>query len=425
MQEDVERPPSSADMVRAARDAFGSGDEPGGDGTVREGERAVERPPSSIDLVQAAREALASDAEPGSEAAVREARHRAQPPVEAASASRQPVSYDALEPSDVGVPSPSREASRERAASSRPSARRAPARRPRREVPPGPVAERRSRRAPLLGLLALAGSSIAVIAGLLSEGGPESSGPSTVTTVTTTRAPATTQLATATSAAPSSTGWEIADPGELTLVGTATAIDGGVRLTTESRRLQAGAAWLPTKQPVANGFTTTFAFQLTDREVNPGDGFAFVIQNAGGSSLPPDGVASGIGYKGLPNSVAVEFDTTYQDYENDPRGNHIAVHTRGTAVNTTHGRALVGWVSLPGMRWHDQVHTVRIDYTPGTLTLFLNGGEAPILEVDLDLDRRLRLDDGAAWLGFTASTEPGFTDVHDILGWSFEPAGEG
>ncbi len=34
----------------------------------------------------------------------------------------------------------------------------------------------------------------------------------------------------------------------------------------------------------------------------------------------------------------------------------------------------------------------------------------------------LRLDDGKAWVGFTASTEPGFRENHDILSWTFDVA---
>ena len=125
------------------------------------------------------------------------------------------------------------------------------------------------------------------------------------------------------------------------------------------------------------------------------------------------------------NSVAVEFDTTYHDYEQDPRGDHIAVHTHGTEPNTTHQQAMLGSVTPAGVRWHDQVHTVRIDYTPDTLSVFLDDLQNPVLEIGLDLSDTLRLDDGAAWVGFTASTEPGFTNRHDLLEWSIESRPEG
>ena len=53
---------------------------------------------------------------------------------------------------------------------------------------------------------------------------------------------------------------------------------------------QVGSAWA-TQQTVVNGFTTTFTFQFTNGTTPPGDGIAFVIQNA------PAGLAA-IGFTG-------------------------------------------------------------------------------------------------------------------------------
>src|ERR1051326_4277182 len=56
---------------------------------------------------------------------------------------------------------------------------------------------------------------------------------------------------------------------------------------------QVGSAWYVTKQPLANGFSTTFKFQLSNPSNPPADGFAFVIQNSGTSAIgsPPSGGA--------------------------------------------------------------------------------------------------------------------------------------
>ena len=70
--------------------------------------------------------------------------------------------------------------------------------------------------------------------------------------------------------------------------------------------------------------------------------------------------------------------------------------------------------------WDGEVHTVRIRYIPGTLDVFLDGDEEPILSVEIDLADTLNLGaDGTAWVGFSASTEPGFREAHDILDWTF------
>jgi hypothetical protein len=212
---------------------------------------------------------------------------------------------------------------------------------------------------------------------------------------------------------------EFDEVGEVRLIGSAAASGTVLRLTPSTDRSQAGAAWLTAKQAVGAGFEATFRFQISGVERNPGDGFAFVIQNTSDSAIGSEGIASGIGYKRMPNSVAVEFDTVLHDYERDPSGNHIAVHTGGTGPNTAHQSASLGSASPPFQLWDGRVHTVRIEYTPGMLTVFLDDSTNAVLSVELDLADTLRLDDGGAWVGFTASTEPGFRENHDILGWSF------
>ncbi|MGI9585357.1 MAG: L-type lectin-domain containing protein, partial [Acidimicrobiia bacterium] len=209
---------------------------------------------------------------------------------------------------------------------------------------------------------------------------------------------------------------------QLELVGSATpSPTRGVRLTKSLNQLQAGAAWLNAKQAVGDGFRTSFRFQITDVPQNPGDGFAFVVQNTARTAIGDEGIASGNGYKGIPNSVAIEFDTTLHDYEGETNGNHIAVHTVGTEPNTAHRRASLGGV-VPAIQLYDgQVHFVEIVYAPGTLTVLLDNNDTPVLEVSLDLATRLSLDEGTAWVGFTASTEPGFREAHDVFHWSFTP----
>lgn len=107
-------------------------------------------------------------------------------------------------------------------------------------------------------------------------------------------------------------------------------------------------SWFTGQQPVNSGFTTYFKFQIHTAGIccAPADGFAFVIQNATstdatygatGALLTARGVGyGGLGYAGIPNSLAVEFDT-HQDPNNgppfwDPDSNHVAV--QGCGINT-------------------------------------------------------------------------------------------
>ena len=140
------------------------------------------------------------------------------------------------------------------------------------------------------------------------------------------------------------------------------------------------------------------------------DGMAFVVQNHSPSALGPEG--SGLGYghagepntpEGIPNSLAVEFDT-FQYYSGDPADNHIAVHTRGVLPNTVLLDSRIGVTTATPELSDGEVHTVRIDYSPGFLDMYLDEMKYPALTVLVDLAATLDLDGGQAWVGFNAGT---------------------
>lgn len=98
-------------------------------------------------------------------------------------------------------------------------------------------------------------------------------------------------------------------------------------------------------QPLDQGFFTYFKFQIHDANCNtpPADGLAFVVQSATatdstqgatGSGLTALGPSmGGMGYSGINNSLAFEFDILQDDW--DPNGNHIAIQSCGpTAFNS-------------------------------------------------------------------------------------------
>jgi len=206
----------------------------------------------------------------------------------------------------------------------------------------------------------------------------------------------------------------------------------GFRLTP-SFPFQRGAVWLINKQFVANGFQSTFQFQISNPgglvQSTPsgvqvgGDGFAFVVQNFG---IPVVGPPAGyLGYHGLPNSLAVEFDV-WQNFEPgflDPNGNHISVHSRGVAANSDPQTASLGsTVSLPILK-DGTPHLARVVYVPGTLQVFVDTLAFPVLTVNnLNLANLLRLDNGSAWVGFTSGTGSAY-ETHDIQRWEFGQAG--
>jgi hypothetical protein len=214
------------------------------------------------------------------------------------------------------------------------------------------------------------------------------------------------------------------------LAGSAKLADCSVSLTRKEPGNTAGALWSETPVDVADGFESLFVFEIDHISwFSIGDGFAFVIQNAGNGAV--GGVASGNGFKGIPKSLAIEFDTVNHDYEGDPvtampdadapdlLANHVAIHTMGAETNTSHAKSKVAHAALDPVRLYDRrAHIAVIRYVPGTLSVFVDDLQEPVLVAAVDLDGVLEADGGTAYVGFTASTEGLYAD-HLIHAWKY------
>ena len=194
-------------------------------------------------------------------------------------------------------------------------------------------------------------------------------------------------------------------------------------LTMTSSTSQTAAAWLPAMQPVANGFTTQFTFQLSSAGGVLADGFAFVIQNsaAGNTALGTTGSGGFLGYHGLTNSIAIEFDTYQNDW--DPNSNHVAVQSNYTGANSAshNGQDFPTPVlsvvnSSLASNLVTGSHSVTITYDgSSTLTVSLDGTLVLTAPVNLN---SLGLNSGNAVVGFTAATGAGSENTV-ISNWSF------
>ena len=102
---------------------------------------------------------------------------------------------------------------------------------------------------------------------------------------------------------------------------------------------QSGSAFSQTIIPLGPGstFSTFFSFNLN----NPGgsadndglgaDGITFTVQP---NASTAGGGGGGIGYQGIPNSVAIEFDTWNNGVgAGDPDGNHVGVDLNGSVAS--------------------------------------------------------------------------------------------
>jgi Bacterial lectin len=228
-----------------------------------------------------------------------------------------------------------------------------------------------------------------------------------------------------------------------------------LRLTNPAGN-QVGSAWYNTAQPVENGFSTSFQFRFTSPSVPPADGIAFVIQNAPtplGAIGFTGGNGGAIGYgdadgntnpsagQGIPNSLAIEFDTFQNGWDPGPNGgsvSHVAIQSCGTGANTSHHTSLCGGnsgnssnlgvpVSVANLA-DGAVHSVTVVYNlacptcaPSTssnnLHVILDNVDLYPLGVPVDLSSIGLGTGNTAYVGFTGATGGDF-ETQDILNWT-------
>ncbi len=213
---------------------------------------------------------------------------------------------------------------------------------------------------------------------------------------------------------------DFGDPTGLNLVGDAAIASGNILRLTPAVGGMEGAAWYVAEKPfVSVDWETTFAFNLNENYDSPGgsDGFVFIVQNYQPTFL--SGGGGTLGYYHLPNSLAVEFDTFQNSEVNDPSGSHISIHTNGTGLNSWEESLSLGAYNTPSIIDDASTHSVKITYSSGTLSVYLDDMSSPKLSVSANLAELLELDAGRAWVGFTATTGGGWQN-HDILNWNYD-----
>jgi outer membrane protein assembly factor BamB len=203
------------------------------------------------------------------------------------------------------------------------------------------------------------------------------------------------------------------------LQGSAAVSSGRLSLTTLGTD-QPGAAWLGTKRFVADGFESVFQFQVTNQAGAGGAGFAFVIQNNPSPVLGNSG--SGLGYEGIPRSLAIEFDTHQDSFNQDPGFDHIGFHSRRDLPNSADESYAYAVTPPSADDPHGlsdgKLHRIYVRYADHTLSVLIEPHTSWSPGLAIDLDSYLGLQDGEAWIGFTASNSPG-AETHDILEWTF------
>lgn len=200
----------------------------------------------------------------------------------------------------------------------------------------------------------------------------------------------------------------------LDLNGSARKTGNVLELTTGAAVNQAGSAFYTTPINLAGdgSFRSSFSFQANGGGgANGADGLTFTIQND-----PRDAAAIGtsggaLGYQGIVNSVAVEFDT----YQNgtDINNNHVAVlagsvdfslKTAVPSFDLNSGSRVYAWVDYNGSSNVLAVYVSQTNSRPTTA----------LLKTTVDLQTAVG---NVGYAGFTAGTG-GQINSHRILNWS-------
>lgn len=218
---------------------------------------------------------------------------------------------------------------------------------------------------------------------------------------------------------------DFSDPTLLQLNGNAATVDSGgvtvLRLTPAAGD-QSGSAFLTdgiTFEADAS-FSTSFEFQITGEAGGIGDGdglgadgLAFVVQTVSNTAGSTGG---GLGYEGLANSFAIEFDT----YDNgagagDISGNHVGLDVGGSVASVSavdiptrmnDGNAWFAWVDYDGTTDTLEVRLAQVNVRPALATL------SALIDVPTVLGAT------TAFVGFTSGTGAGWGN-HDIRSWTF------
>ena len=113
----------------------------------------------------------------------------------------------------------------------------------------------------------------------------------------------------------------------------------------------------------------------------------FAIHNDARGAAAVGGGVWALGYgannsPALQNSLVIELVDTYQDpFLGDTSANEISVHTNGTGNNSEYESYSIGRTTAPVPVGNGALHTARIHYVPGTLTIYVDDMNNPALVV--------------------------------------------
>lgn len=200
----------------------------------------------------------------------------------------------------------------------------------------------------------------------------------------------------------------------LWIKGDAVTTSGKLRLVTAASG-GAGTVVRRNQIQLTEGFSTYFQLQMHNSVNGGADGMAFIVYK---NDTPQIGAyGGGLGYSGISNSIAVEFDTWLNDDMGDGSNAQVAIMLNGdsTHVNQPEG-SLINYPAIEG-----SVINAWVDYDGTTITTTFGTGSTRTDEANRTISRNVGtlLSGENVFVGFAAST--GWArDDHDLLKWYFK-----
>ena len=227
---------------------------------------------------------------------------------------------------------------------------------------------------------------------------------------------------------------------DIILAGNTGKVDDYIRLTYAKQSV-IGGIWHEKPVLVGNGFITEFSFRMssgdnvnTDDGSLPGaDGLAFVIQN--NENIDTGMYGGGIGYHGIDNALAVEFDLFMNNSKQiidfkDPNGNHAAIQKKyGDKLSALHNSNNTIEINedISELKSDGTIYYVKIEYNiePNVMSVYLDEtgvlDDPVIVAGGIELSDIVSLkEDLKAFVGITSATGNAY-EIHDLLDWYFCP----
>ncbi len=203
---------------------------------------------------------------------------------------------------------------------------------------------------------------------------------------------------------------DFSDVSDLTFVRSASTRDNKLDLNGTGGNT-VGAVWTKDKYLVADGFRTTYTFQIGALTGGGSDGIWFYVQNRapdavwtpGYGNSPPGGTPLDDNY------FYVAIDTYHNGW--DPNNWHMEWGYDGFGQAESN----LNQTPLPDTK-NSNVHTITIDYNATAKRFSAFYDDTLVIESDLDLGSTISLDNGTAYIGCVGVCG-GPAESHEILSW--------